>query len=359
MARLTDYLSALELEMRRLVASEPSPAPLPNQGRGPAAAEAASPSPYDMQAQLYGMLRYHLGWVDEAFEPVTLDAGKRIRPLMLLFATQAQGGDWTQALPAAAAVELLHNFTLIHDDIEDRDETRRGRPTLWALWGIPQAINAGDALYAISYRGLISLQARDVPAQRALAALDRFTEVVISITEGQCLDLAFESQAGIEEATYLAMIGGKTAKLLGLAAELGGIIAGAPEPRLAALRAFGEALGMAFQMSDDILGLWGDPQQTGKPIGSDIRRGKKTLPIIHGVRSSDTLVALLSRDDLSDGDVSQALSELTRLGSRDYTEAQAARYHAQALEALEQTEGSGPTQEALRALAQRLLNRDR
>lgn len=308
-------------------------------------------------ALLYGMLRYHLGWADRDFNPARVNSGKRVRPILLLLANEAQGGEWRRALPAAAAVELLHNFTLIHDDIEDRDERRRGRPTLWTLWSVPQAINAGDALFTLAYRAMLTLTTRDVPPARVITALERFTETTLHITEGQCYDLDFEERHTVTEATYLTMIGGKTAALIGLACELGGIVAGASPARQAALRGFGEALGMAFQMEDDLLGLWGDPERTGKPVGSDLLKHKKTLPILHGMQADDQLKAQLLDPDFGEQDVQDALTRLVAAGSRAYTEAKARAYHEQALAALERSAGMGEAQTALRALAEKLLGR--
>lgn len=310
-------------------------------------------------ALLRGMVGYHMGWLDTAFEPTQGNSGKRIRPTLLLLAAESVGGDWRKALPAAAAIELLHNFTLIHDDIEDRDTVRRGRPTLWSLWGIPQAINAGDVLLAISYRVLLALPGRGVPHETVVTAAQRYTEAIIAITEGQCMDLAFEETARVDESTYLQMVEGKTARLLGLAAELGGLVAGAPEPTALALRRYGEALGMTFQMLDDILGLWGDPQETGKPVGSDLQKRKKTLPILHGMAHSAVLCDLLAQPDLSAGDVQAALGELERTGSRTHAETRAAEYHRVALEALDQSGASGPARDALAEIAARLLTRHR
>ncbi len=321
--------------------------------------EALVPPP-DAPPLLYGMLHYHLGWVDADFRPTQTDAGKRLRPIFLLLSCEAQGGDWERALPAAAAVELLHNFSLIHDDIEDRDCTRRGRPTLWPLWGDAQAINAGDALFTLAYGALQRLPATGCPADRALVALERFTQTALRLTEGQCHDMAFEHRSTVTESDYLAMIAGKTAALLALACELGGLLADAPAPQTAALREFGHALGMAFQIEDDLLGLWGDPERTGKPVGSDLRNRKKTLPILHGLRHAPALAPLLAGDaPLSEETIHTALAILAEAGSRTYAETQAATYHQQALRALTQSHGTGEAQEALHALAQRLLQRDK
>lgn len=328
------YLSSVEAEMRRVVAPQ-----------------AKEPS------LLYNMLSYHLGWVDEDFQLTKNDSGKRVRPLLLLLANEAQGGDWQQAVPAAAAIELLHNFTLIHDDIEDRDEVRRGRTTLWALWGVPQAINAGDALFALAYWALLGLAAHAIPLERQIQAQARYTDTVIRLTEGQCRDLMFESEDVVDEAAYLEMIKGKTAALLGLCCELGGLLAGAPLAQTAALRRFGEALGMAFQMQDDLLGLWGDPAMTGKPVGSDLIKRKKTLPILHGMATDADLQALLLKPDLDAADVPQALERLERCGSRAYTEQAASTFHEAALAALTASKGTGAAHDELQALAARLLQR--
>jgi len=312
---------------------------------------------------LYGMLRYHLGWVDAAFRPVTEKAGKRLRPVFLLLACEAQACvpqvcDWQQALPAAAAIELLHNFTLIHDDIEDRDRTRRGRPTLWAVWGEPQAINAGDALFALAYRSLFNLQKTHVPPETVLRAVNRYTDAILHITEGQHLDLSFEAQSTVDEVTYLTMIEGKTAALLGLACELGGLLAGASASRLAALREFGTELGMAFQMQDDWLGLWGNPEHTGKPVGSDLRNRKKSLPILHGMAHSAAFRALVAGDAaLGDAHVTEGLALLEAVGSQEYTRGQALAHHQAALAALARSEGTGEAQAALYTLAEQLVGR--
>ena len=312
---------------------------------------------------LYGMLRYHHGWVDTAFQPTTHKAGKRLRPIFLLLACEAQACvpqvcDWQQALPAAAAIELLHNFTLIHDDIEDRDSTRRGRPTLWAVWGEAQAINAGDALFSLAYRSLFNLQTTGIPPETILRAVNLYTDAILHITEGQHLDLSFEAESEVDEATYLLMIQGKTAALLGLACELGGMLAGASEARLAALREFGVELGLAFQMQDDWLGLWGNSEQTGKPVGSDLRSRKKTLPILHGIAHSAAFRSLVTGEaPLDDAHVAEGLALLEAAGSQEYTHVQALTHHQAALAALARSEGTGAAQTALKVLAERLVGR--
>ncbi len=335
---LQPYLDALKAEMQRtVVPTETSPA-----------------GPF-----MFDMLRYHLGWLDADFRPVETYTGKHLRPLLTMLFCELLGGDWRDALPAASAVELLHNYTLIHDDIEDRDRTRRGRETLWSLWGLAQAINAGDALYAIAYLALLRLSERGVPPERMSLAVQSFAAGSLRVTEGQALDIAFEQDAEVDEATYLAMIAGKTAALLSLSCELGGIVAGASPEVLAALREFGFALGIAFQMQDDLLGLWGDPQHTGKPAGADLRRRKKTLPILHGLAHSAELRALLAQPVAEDATVQRALQLLEQVGSRAYTEQRAADYYARAHAALQWLDGQGAAKAHIESLVAQLLHREK
>ncbi|MBN2003346.1 MAG: polyprenyl synthetase family protein [Anaerolineae bacterium] len=340
----TKYLPELEEEMRWVLTPEIDPAPTDTR---------------ESPELLYGMIHYHMGWADANFHPIRVDAGKRLRPIFLLLCCEAQGGQWNQALPAAAAVELLHNFTLIHDDIEDRDEFRRGRATLWTIWGEAQAINAGDALYTLAYRALLSLDAVNLPAERVLQAARCYSHAILKITEGQCWDIGFETISQVSETAYLTMIRGKTATLLGMACELGAIIAGADPDAIQAMRTFGEAVGMAFQMNDDLLGLWGNPQRTGKPVGADLRRRKKTLPILHGMAHSPEFAAMMEGAGLDDAAIVKVLALLEKAGSHAYTLTQAQHFHDQAMTAWKQSHGTGEAQIALLELAEKLMNRDR
>ncbi len=329
------YLPALESEMRRAVASG-----------------TVSPE------LLYGMIRYHMGWVDAEFLPTQIGRGKQLRPVLLLLSCETVGGDWRKAIPAAAAVEFFHNFSLVHDDIEDHDPMRRERPTLWTLWGEAQAINAGDALFALSYRALARLRETGLDAEQVLAIQDRFNETVIQLTEGQCMDIRFETQGTVTESDYLQMVGGKTAALIGLACEMGSMAAAAQLTQVKAFQEFGYNLGMSFQMQDDLLGMWGDPAQVGKPVGSDLQKHKKTLPILHGLTHSEPFRALFARTELDEADIAQAQGMLEEAGSRAYTEARVNEYHQRALSALGRIDAAvREAKEALVDLTQRLLNR--
>lgn len=311
------------------------------------------------QADFFSMMRYHMGWADATFEPCQASTGKRVRPVLCLLCCEACGGDWEQALPAGAAIEIMHNFTLVHDDIEDRDKTRRGRPTVWTLWGDAHGINVGDAMYALSNLALLLLSERGVPAPTVVAACCLFNITQLALTGGQYLDIGFESRDEVSVEDYLAMIEGKTAALAACSCQMGALIADASEDQCESLRKFGQHLGLTFQMRDDILGIWGDPRLTGKPAGADIARRKKSLPILHGLERSEDLRRLLKQDELSASDVDRATELLERASSREYTEQLAQEYHGRALAALEEASLDGPAAQALYELEQTLLNREK
>jgi geranylgeranyl diphosphate synthase type I len=311
------------------------------------------------------MLHYHMGWADESLAPSTAPGGKRIRSTLCLLSCEALGGDWSVALPAAAAIELLHNFSLVHDDIEDGDPTRRGRPTLWSVWGVPQAINAGDALFAFAQLALLGLAREGVLPSRVGEAMVLFNNTCLAITEGQHLDIAFEQRARVPVADYLEMVARKTAALIAAACDLGALVASdqASDERTDAearihLRSFGRHLGMAFQMQDDILGIWGAPDITGKPAGADLARRKKSLPILHGLERSEELGAILARDQLDGAEVHRATELLEEVGSRAYAEALAYDHHRKAMQCLAATHGCPTPVEALGELANGLLGRE-
>lgn len=306
----------------------------------------------------YGMMHYHMGWVDESFAPTDNHGGKRIRPLLCLLSCEAAGGDWQQAVPAGAAVELLHNFSLIHDDIEDASPTRRGRNTVWQLWGEAQAINCGDAMFAMAHLALSRLQERNVPPATVVQALRRFDETCVQLTLGQHADMDFETRREVQVDEYLAMITGKTAVLLSLCTELGALIAGQDAETIAHYAAFGRDLGLAFQVIDDILGIWGDESVTGKSVATDIVTRKKTLPVLYGLERSATLRGLYGAE-ANDGDfVQQVVTHLDALGARDFATEKAIAYSNSALSRLEAADPTGPAGVALRRLADMLLKRD-
>ncbi len=311
---------------------------------------------------LYGMLRYHLGWEDQLGQPDSADPGKRVRPLVVLMACQAAGGDPQKAIPAAAAVELLHNFSLIHDDIEDRSPTRRHRTTLWNWVGEAQAINAGDTMFTLARLSLLGLSDNGVSSEHVLNAQRIFDQTCLHLTEGQYLDISFETRTDVALSEYLTMIAGKTAALLGATAQLGAIVAGADEVKASHYWRFGHELGLSFQVQDDILGIWGDEAQTGKSAASDILTRKKTLPVLYALEQdgpyAQALNAYYTADrDLNPTDLSMILDLLDKLGTREYAE-EAARIHAEAaLTALAAADGELAGTALLAELANRLLGR--
>jgi geranylgeranyl diphosphate synthase type I len=231
----------------------------------------------------YGMMAYHLGWVDSDFSPGPARAGKSLRPGLCLLMAQALGATVEDTVSLAAGIELLHNFSLIHDDIEDRSTTRRGRPTVWSLWGEAQAINAGDGMLALAHLAWLRspLASRDPGA--FLVTLRSLEETILLLCEGQFLDIGAEGSLAQTIEQYRAMIGRKTAALIGEAAWVGARAAGVGPAVLEGARAFGRELGLAFQIRDDLLGIWGDEQLTGKSASSDIATRKMTLPVIIGL----------------------------------------------------------------------------
>ncbi len=313
----------------------------------------------DQVATHYDMMRYHLGWADEQFRPDLAPAGKRLRPILCLLACAEVGGDPEQALPAAAAIELLHNFSLIHDDVEDGDERRRHRPTVWKLWGVPQAINVGDGMFTLAFAAIQRLARRGVDAATTLAALDRFTQTCLALTEGQHLDLGFETRPVVSVDEYMRMVQGKTAALTGASVAIGAQIGGASVRQQTDLLQFGQAMGLTFQIQDDILGIWGDPGVTGKAAGNDLLRRKKSLPAVHalshpeiGPQMQAAYAMPVSPDQLPD-----LMALLDRAGTRQFAEAAMTDQHQLAMAALTAALGDRAAASPLMALAESMLHR--
>jgi geranylgeranyl diphosphate synthase type I len=296
------------------------------------------------------MARFHLGWIETNGEPTAEDVrqsvqGKRIRPHLAFLSCSAVGGDPMRAAPLAAAIELLHNFTLIHDDIQDRSPNRRHRATVWRIWGDAQAINAGDVLFATAQRALLRTDTSRVPAETLLHLIDEFNQATISIVRGQVLDLEFERQATVTTDEYLTMIGGKTAAIMRYAAWAGAIVGGATESTASRLGDLGEALGIGFQIRDDILGIWGACEATGKDQADDIRRRKKSLPILMLLESAageqaERLTTLYDMDEIDESGVAEVLRLLDDYDIQTRATARVAHYHDVAENALRTSTGS-------------------
>jgi geranylgeranyl diphosphate synthase type I len=330
-----DYLHQIETELRRAI------------GSGASALDA-----------YYLMLTYHMGWVDadnQALPPG--QGGKRIRPLLTLLTCAAAGGEAESALPVAAGIELLHNFSLLHDDIQDNSPLRRGRPTVWRLWGAPQAINAGDALFTLAHLAVLELGARGLPAAIALEVLGDFDRTCLALTQGQHLDMAFERRVRVTEAEYLTMIEGKTAALVSACARMGGRVAGAETERVEHLTQYGRHLGLAFQIHDDWLGIWGDPAVTGKSVASDLEARKKSLPVVFALERSDDFVKAYARPHLDGESVSELSQTLAHFGADQHTRELSAQHTRQALDHLAAARLTGPAADVLSEVTHQLLER--
>ena len=220
------------------------------------------------------LARYHFGWTDAQGRPVDTGGGKAVRPALALLSAQAAAASAGVGVPGAVAVELVHNFSLLHDDLMDGDVERRHRQTVWSLYGAAAAILAGDALLALATQVLLDVGTLDaVEAARLLA------EATQSLIRGQHADLAFEQRADVGVEECIDMAAGKTGSLLACSAAIGAVLAGADRDVVDALATYGMELGIAFQLVDDLLGIWGDTHVTGKPVGSDLRARKKSLPV--------------------------------------------------------------------------------
>jgi geranylgeranyl diphosphate synthase type I len=303
------------------------------------------------------MIRYPLGWVDEHNQPYPGTAGKRIRPLFLLLCTEAAGGRWQDALYAAVAVELLHNFSLLHDDIQDNSPLRHGRPTVWKIWGQANAINAGDLLFTLAYSALHKLSDGSIAREAVLQVWGIFNRTNLELTRGQHLDMHFEQQAVVSVDEYISMISGKSAALLAACAQIGAIIATNNTQLAERYADFARNLGIAFQIRDDILGIWGEEAVTGKSAATDILSKKKSLPVLYGLLHSERLAEIYQQESLSEADVQEAVQELDKLGAQHYTLQLETDYYARATEALDLANPQGQAANWLRQFAALLFGR--
>jgi geranylgeranyl diphosphate synthase type I len=303
----------------------------------------------------YEMLTYHMGWTGEgAGHEAT---GKRIRPLMLLLTVASCGSEWLHALPAAAAVELVHNFSLVHDDIQDNSEKRRGRATTWKIWGMPLAINAGDALFVQSNQAIMDLS-EHYPAETVVKAATVLHDTCLDLTRGQFLDMSYEKRDEVGVENYWPMIAGKTAALLSACCHIGSILGGVDDGKQDAYRSFGHALGMAFQVQDDILGIWGDEAMTGKSAASDLLEGKKSLPVLYGLSKGGKFAERWTRGPIQPEEVEEIAQLLATEGSYEYTHGMSRQMTTLALDSLRGADPQGEAGEALMELAKKLIKRE-
>jgi geranylgeranyl diphosphate synthase, type I len=289
-----------------------------------------------LNPELGRIAAYHLGWCDEHGAPSALGGGKGVRPALAVLSAEAAAADGGAGVAGALAVELVHNFSLLHDDVIDGDRERRHRPTVWALYGIGPAVLVGDAMLTLGHQILLE----HGPAGAAASA--ELTDAVAAMIGGQADDMAFESRADVTTEECLGMVAGKTGALLSCAAAIGSVLVGAPTPMVESLRSYGAHLGVAFQAVDDILGIWGDPERTGKPRGNDLSTRKKSLPVVFALGSgerhgADELRRLLENGPLGRDAVARATELVDGCGARSATEALARDHLDAACRSLDRT----------------------
>jgi geranylgeranyl diphosphate synthase type I len=302
---------------------------------------------------------YHFGWIDAEGRPADGDSGKAVRPALALLSAEAAGADPEAGVPGAVAVELVHNFSLVHDDLMDGDEQRRHRDTVWKVHGPAQAILVGDALFALALE-VILRPATDSSARaaRLLTAASR------RLIDGQAQDISFEHRERVTVEECREMEGNKTGALLACSAAVGAVLVGADEATAGALETYGEHLGLAFQAVDDVLGIWGDPRATGKPAWSDLRQRKKSLPVVAALAArnaaADRLMALLTADvkkspeefeDFGEAEFATRAALIEEAGGRRWTEEEARRQHDAALAALREAALPAGVRRRLESLA--------
>jgi geranylgeranyl diphosphate synthase, type I len=300
------------------------------------------------------MLCYHMGWSGIGAGPEA--TGKRIRPLLVLLTSAACGADWQHALPVAACIELIHNFSLAHDDLQDGSEMRRGRLTAWKKWGMAQAINVGDALFILAHLALLESKA-EYPPEIVLhvgAIIDR---ACLALSSGQFLDISYEKRTDLTTEDYWLMISGKTATLLSACTQVGALIGGADEVAQENYRSFGHYLGLAFQVQDDYLGIWGNSALTGKSAESDLVAGKKSLPVLFGLAKNGPFARRWAKGKIHAEEANPLSEQLAKEGVKFLTQEAADQMTDLALQSLRAAVPQGVAGDALFELANKLHNR--
>jgi geranylgeranyl diphosphate synthase type I len=300
------------------------------------------------------MLTYHMGWTGDGAGREA--QGKRIRPLLLLLTTAACGKKWKPVLPAAASIELIHNFSLVHDDIQDYSDLRRGRLTVWKKWEMPQAINVGDMLFILAQMAIVKIQDH-FPAEVVLKASWIIQNACMELSCGQYLDISYETRNDLTLEDYWPMVSGKTAALLAACPWVGALLGGADETHQQAWHNFGHYLGLAFQVQDDYLGIWGDSALTGKSTESDLVAGKKSLPVLYGLEKRGAFASRWASGPIGAEEVGFLSEQLTEEGAKLYTQQTADQMTDLALQSLRTAAPKGEAGEAIYELTQLLLDR--
>ncbi|MFL6164434.1 MAG: polyprenyl synthetase family protein [Jatrophihabitantaceae bacterium] len=301
---------------------------------------------------------YHLGWSAADGTPLRAPAGKGVRPTLALLSAQAGGGEADAGIPAAVAVELIHNFSLLHDDVMDGDTERRHRPTVWTLWGVPTAILTGDAMLTVAGEALL-----DSGSAHALEALRLLLSTTRELIHGQVEDLQFESRESVDLQQCQRMAARKTGALIAASAVLGCVLVGGDRQIAEALDSYGQALGVAFQLVDDLLGIWGDPAVTGKPVLNDLRARKRSLPVTYALGQDEAagrqLISWLRSPDTPDEASLRQIADLIEAtGARGWAAGQVAWHIRQAEQALAGSTIASPTQAELMKVARFVADRE-
>jgi geranylgeranyl diphosphate synthase, type I len=290
-------------------------------------------------------------------------AGKRIRPLVMALVARSLCGEYRHVLPAGVALELIHNFTLVHDDIMDNSDTRRGRPTLWTRYGIAQAIDTGDGLFSLGIISSLRL-GEHVSAEKALLATQELIQACLDTVEGQALDISFEQRLDVSPEEYLKMISLKTGRFIEIATRIGALLSTDEAAIIEHYSDFGKYLGLAFQIWDDYLGIWGDPEIVGKSSTSDIEQKKKSYPITYAFAHAEAaqqkrLEFVYSQSSLNEQDVAEVLGVLEEVDAREKTKALVEDYFGKAMAALDAVAlENNEDYENLRKLAQFIVERN-
>lgn len=310
-----------------------------------------------LESPLREIVGYHFGWLDEHGRPHDGGAGKGLRPALALLGARAAGGADAAAVPPAVAVELVHNSSLVHDDLIDGDDERHHRATVWTVFGMPAAVLAGDALLTLAHETVTCDAARGGAAGRTLAVATR------RMLTGQAVDISFEQRADVGVDECVAMAEAKTAALLSAACSLGSLWAGGTPALTTALGEYGHQLGLAFQLVDDVLGIWGAPDVTGKPVLADLRTRKKSLPVVYALRSAGPeaaeLAAAYARPDLDEDGLRRCADLVVSAGGRDWAEREAATRLDLALGALDTVALAGDVRGELHEVAHYVVARTR
>ena len=301
---------------------------------------------------------YHLGWSAADGTPLQAPSGKGVRPTLALLSAQAGGAEAEAGIPAAVAVELVHNFSLLHDDVMDGDTERRHRPTVWTLWGVPSAILTGDAMLAVAAEVLV-----DSGSEHALEALRLMLSTTRELIHGQVEDLQFESRESVDLQQCQQMAARKTGALIAASAVLGCVLVGGDPAVARALDRYGQALGVAFQLVDDLLGIWGDPAVTGKPVLSDLRARKRSLPVTYAVsqdeaagrRLADWLSGRTTEDEAG---LRRIAEEIEATGARNWASGQAGWHLRQAEQALAESSIPSALQAEFMTVARFVVDRE-